>query len=50
MNDKKAKKVRKLVYGKNPRRPDNRYGRMPNGQVVCLGLRARYLKAKGREL
>ena len=45
MNGKKAKKLRKEVYGDMSPRVKH-YARMKNGQIVNAGLRYKYQKAK----
>jgi len=44
MNEQKAKRIRKKVYGEMSIR--NREYTTVNGQVVCKGLRAKYQEAK----
>jgi hypothetical protein len=43
MNGKKAKKIRKEILGKDQL---NIYSTMPNGQIVNVGKRYKYQKAK----
>ena len=45
MNSKKAKKLRKKL-AQEAKSKAIHYGRMKNGQVVCLGAKARYKRAK----
>jgi hypothetical protein len=47
MNEKKAKRVRKLVYGDGSKRNENRY-KWVDTHIMCVGKRATYLKAKKR--
>jgi hypothetical protein len=47
MNEKKAKQIRKLVYGDGSKRNEKRY-KWEGGHIVCTGKRATYLKAKKR--
>jgi hypothetical protein len=46
MNSKKAKAVRKAVYGKLPQHGQRQYGVTDLGQVVVLGLRGHYRAMK----
>ena len=45
MNGKKAKKLRKKIYGDMSTHL-NIYSTMPNGQLVNVGLRYKYQQAK----
>jgi len=45
MNSKKAKKLRKKI-AQEAKSQALHYGRMKNGQVVCLGSKALYKRAK----
>jgi len=45
VNSKKAKKLRKEIAQKAKSKAIH-YGRMKNGQVVCLGAKALYKRAK----
>lgn len=44
MRNKKAKKIRKEIYGDYA--DIRRYRRLQTGQIVCAGLRAEYKQAK----
>jgi len=46
MNDKAAKKLRKKAFGSSPRHNPFKYVVRPNGEIRCIGLRARYLNLK----
>jgi len=45
MNSKKAKKIRKLIYGDHSYR-QRRYIRDEEGTIRCIGLRRAYKEAK----
>lgn len=47
MRGKKAKQIRKVVYGDMSQKAPRKYAQhRKTGQIINTGLRARYLKAK----
>lgn len=46
MNRKKARALRKYVYGDDMSKRDHRYVQAPMGFMTCVGLRFRYCRLK----
>jgi hypothetical protein len=50
MNGRKAKELRRKVYGEGSKRNEKQYSKDEKGTIYCVGKRVLYLKLKKEEV